>query len=201
LGRWEYRYWDGQYWTANVSRAGVAGQDPLPSPPIADSTTVAGVTAELTPKPQGFLARRSAERAAKKAERAAKKADRQALEALTIRAARGDQSALAELPDAISKARGLWRGFVFDMKLTNVLVQAIHDVMSDDLVTDDEARRLDAIANAIGIPISALAARAPGAFEQLQIGLINAGNPPQLDDPGIILQGAKSPISPSPPRS
>ncbi|MCW2753911.1 MAG: zinc-ribbon protein [Marmoricola sp.] len=187
-GRFEYRYWDGTAWTEHVSRTGVASADPLMPPPPVEVTPVAPTAraaqapgAAPEPAKQSFLARASAERAKKLT-------DRDSFTALALAAAHGDGEALSRLPDAVAAARGLWRGGQFDKTLTEVLVAAIHDVMSDDVFTAEEEARVAGIADALGVPVLSLQQTAPDVFEDVVVGQINAGRLPVLPTPSVLMQ-------------
>lgn len=82
--------------------------------------------------------------------------------------------------------------------LTKVLVIAIRDVMADDILSPDEMERIVTTANAIGVPITRLNATAPDAFDELVIGAINAGMPPIIEHPDIMLRANEVAYAQSP---
>lgn len=127
--------------------------------------------------------------------RTEKKAERQEFEALAIQAAHGDPVALEKLPAAVAEARNLWRGGAFDQKLTAVLTATVRDIMADDVLTDGEMERLMETSKALGVGLGSLP---EDAREELTIGLINAGCPPELDSPSVILRGDETAYAEAP---
>jgi hypothetical protein len=174
-GRWEHRFWDGVAWTDHVSRDGVAATDP-----IGRSSVPTVADAPASGHKPGLLSRMSAERNQKKADRAE-------FEGLARAAAHGDESALKALPEAVSRGRNLWRGAKFEQIVTDLLAVAIRDVLSDDVLSATEEDRLVRTAGALGTTFQALQTAAPQAFEELVIAKINAGRPPVLHDPPMLL--------------
>ncbi len=163
-------------WTDHVSRAGVATTDPVAPPPTTPATSEAP-PAEHKP---GLLARMSAERNQKKA-------GRTEFEDLARAAAHGDENALKALPEAVSHGRTLWRDAKFGQIVADLLVVAIRDVLSDDVLSAEEEDRLVRTASALGTSVQTLQTAAPQAFEELVVAKINAGRPPVLDNPPMLL--------------
>ena len=183
-GRWEYRFWDGQGWTDHVSRGGVAGTDPPTGSATPAGATSTTAVASAEPKEQGFFGRM-------REDHQQKTADRTTFENLARAAAHGDEAALAALPRAVEEARALWRSGKFDSIRVGVLVAAIRDVMADDTLTADEEDRIVRTAAALGTEVQSLQTTAPDALEEIVIGKINAGRPPVLSSPPVMLNAGE----------
>ncbi|WP_208109587.1 DUF2510 domain-containing protein [Microbacterium sp. BK668] len=189
-GRHEKRYWDGAAWTDHVFSRGEQGIDSLhPSAPdggtgsgmlgedqaIADDAAVAMVEKKPVAEAPKKLSRREARRQG-----------RDEFESTALAAAHGDRSALAALPDIVENARAHYRGKKFDEKAWKVMTVAARDVLSDDLVTEEEEQHILQLADAIGIPYADILTRDFELYEELVIARINDGRLPTLADPPLI---------------
>lgn len=146
FGRFQYRYWDGTGWTDRVSTNGSSEVDALGTgPQSAESSAPLTVSspqdaptgsetkpAEAAP---GFFQRRREEKAAKAAER-------DAFEALALRAAHGDLTALSLLPGETEKARSLYGAREFDRRRFEVIASAVRTVIDDDVLTEAEEEQI-----------------------------------------------------------
>jgi hypothetical protein len=129
----------------------------------------------------GILARR-------RAARDQAREGRDAFEALAIRAAAGDPAALADLPAAIAEARQFFRGDKFERKRLEVLESAVRATIKDDVLSVAEERHLFNLLNALGVDLNSLQTSDPALWEELWIARVNAGRPPVVSNPGILMK-------------
>jgi hypothetical protein len=113
-------------------------------------------------------------------------AERAGFESLAMAAAHGDEAALRSLPAALDDTRAHWRSGKLERRLWEVLVAAIREVGADDILSVAEEKHLVALALALGLNIDDLRTKAPGAFEELVVCMINDGRPPTLSNPPIM---------------
>jgi hypothetical protein len=188
-GEFQLRYWDGLRWTRHVSSDGVVATDPHfgdSSPVLADGGGGDGSNSpstpeEARPEKQGFFARR-------RVAHEQRSEGRDAFESLALRAAAGDHDALVALPAAVSEARALYKPEKFEKKRLEILGTAVRDVITDDILDEDEEAHLAALLDALDVTTDALRQRDLELFEELVIARINGGRPPTLDQVPLLLK-------------
>jgi hypothetical protein len=107
-------------------------------------------------------------------------------------AARGDQAALQVLPDALAQTRASWRSGKLEAKLWDILVAAVRDVGSDDVLTWEEEQRLAHLAETFNLDIIDLRRHNPAAFEELVVCRINDGRVDEIDS-ALLLKPGETP--------
>jgi uncharacterized protein DUF2510 len=188
-GKFQLRYWDGLRWTRHVSSDGVVATDPHfgDSSPIradgggGDASNSPSTPEEARPEKQGFFARR-------RAAHEQRSEGRDAFESLALRAAAGDHDALVALPAAVSEARALYKPEKFEKKRLEILGTAVRDVITDDILDEDEEAHLAALLDALDVTTDVLRQRDLELFEELVIARINGGRPPVLDQVPLLLK-------------
>jgi len=159
---------------AEASVSDVASEPVADQPPPADQPPV-------VEKKQGLFARR-------REERRAKDSSRDEFEAIAVRAAAGEEIAVAALPAAIDNARGLYRARDFDEKLWSTMASAVRSVIDDDVLTAEEEDHLHRLGGILGTTVQEMATKDGPLFEELVIAGINDGRFPRLEDPSIMLK-------------
>lgn len=176
-GRFQFRYWDGAAWTEHASSDGTRSTDPFTHPEASDEPTQ-----EVdAPKKQGMLARM-------REKRHAKAAGRDEFETLAMHAAADEPAAVAALPQALARARTLYRAGPLEKKLWDTMAVAVRSVIDDDVVSLEEEQHLYRLGEILGTPLQELELKDYSLFEELVIAGINAGRLPRLDSPGMILK-------------
>ena len=130
---------------------------------------------------QGFFARR-------RAAREQRSEGRDAFETLALRAAVGDHEALVALPAAVSEARAHYKPEQFENKCLEILGTAVRDVITDDILNEDEEARIEDLVDALDVTLDALRQRDPELFDELVIARINDGRPPVMDQVQLLLK-------------
>jgi hypothetical protein len=117
------------------------------------------------------------------------KQERNQFESLAIKAAHGDTDAVQALPAAVTQAREFYRN---DRKYVDeawaVLTVALRDVLTDDVLTEQEETHIDKLLSALGIDFSDLAHRNYALFEEAAVARINDGRPPRADGAPLMTQ-------------
>jgi uncharacterized protein DUF2510 len=186
-GEFQLRYWDGLRWTRHVSSDGAVATDPHfgdSSPVLADggdASNSPSTPEEAHPEKQGFFARR-------RAAQEHRSEGRDAFESLALHAAAGDHDALVALPAAVSEARALYKPEKFEKKRLEILGTAVREVITDDILDEDEEAHLAALLDALDVTTDALRQRDLELFEELVIARINDGRPPTLGQVELLLK-------------
>jgi hypothetical protein len=106
------------------------------------------------------------------------KQGRSQFESLAIKAAHGDTDAVQALPAAATQAREYYRN---DKKYLDeawaVMTVALRDVLTDDVVTEQEEADIDKLISALGVDFGELRHRNFALFEEFVVARINDGRP------------------------